>query len=383
MQGTAFQEAIESPAMMSRFQLGDPVPWFDAKTLANASINLGVVAGRWVALCFLNVLDRDAEATRALAELLGEARLFDDDHLVFYGVLTEPPQEAAQLAAVSHKALGFIADYTGDISRMFGATNASRLIVLDPLLHVYGDFPLSTPPDVLRKFLRDLPKVDDFAGVPLTAPALVVPRVFESEFCDYLIDLYEKNGGVDSGFMLDQDGKTATIVNYNLKRRHDFVIDDKGVRDQMRDRIVRRLIPAIERFFQYKPTRMDRYLVSRYDAATGGHFARHRDNVNAGARHRRFAVTINLNRDYEGGDLLFPEFGRRLYRAPHGGAIAFSTGTLHQVTPVTRGNRYAFIPFLYGEEDAQLREANNILLQSGEILYVAGRDKLFPETVAS
>jgi predicted 2-oxoglutarate/Fe(II)-dependent dioxygenase YbiX len=253
------------------------------------------------------------------------------------------------------------------------------------MLRVYGHFPLGmgTQPETLRKFLRDLPKVDDYAAVPLTAPALIVPRVFEPQFCDFLIGLYEKNGGVDSGFMLDQGGKTATIVNYNLKRRSDFVIDDPDVRASMRERIVRRLVPAIERFFQYRPTRMDRYMVSRYDADTGGHFSRHRDNVNAGARHRRFAVTINLNRDYEGGDLIFPEFGRRVYRAPHGGAIVFSTGALHQVTPMTRGSRYAFIPFLYGEEDARLREANNALLQSGETLYVGGRDQLFPEAKVS
>lgn len=360
--------------------LGDPVTWFEAQTLAGASINLGVLAGRWVVLCFLNELN-DPEVVRTLAELLGEAPLFNDDHLVFFGVLTAAPQDAAKLAAVSHKALGFITDYDGRITRMYGAMGMPRLVVLDPLQRLMCDFPLGkngTPPEILRNFLRNLPSVDEYAGVPLTAPALIVPRVFETEFCDFLINLYEEQGGVDSGFMLDKAGKTSTVFNYNLKRRTDLVINDLDVRHQMRDRIVRRLIPAIERFFQYKPTRMDRYLVSCYDSETGGHFSRHRDNVNAGARHRRFAVTMNLNTSYDGCDLIFPEFGRRTYRAPHGGAIVFSTGALHEVTPITRGKRYAFIPFLYGEEDAKQREANNALLQEGETRYVGGHDKLFP-----
>lgn len=357
---------------------GDPAPWFDAKTLAGASVNLGVVAGRWVALCFLGALDRDAEATRALAELLGEAKLFNDDHLVFYGVITEPPRETATLAEVSHKALGFIMDYDGAITRQFGAATP-RLIVLNPLLRAAAIFPIgATPPEDMRKFLRGLSAVDDYAGVPLTAPALIVPDVFERDFCDYLIGLYEKHGGVDSGFMLDKDGKTATVFNYGLKRRNDFIVDDPKVREMMRERIARRLVPAIECFFQYRPTRMDRYLVSCYEAETGGHFSRHRDNMNAGARHRRFAVSINLNRDYDGCDLIFPEFGRRLYCAPHGGAVVFSTGALHQVTPVTRGKRYAFIPFLYGEEDVKIRAANNAALQAGEAHYAEGNDKLFP-----
>jgi hypothetical protein len=58
--------------------------------------------------------------------------------------------------------------------------------------------------------------------------------------------------------------------------------------------------------------------VVRRSAGDGGHFYRHRDNINAGAQHRRFAGTINLNKDYDGSDLIFPEFGRRFYRAPHG-----------------------------------------------------------------
>jgi predicted 2-oxoglutarate/Fe(II)-dependent dioxygenase YbiX/peroxiredoxin len=368
---------------IERLEIGDPVPWFDAHTLAGASISLGVVAGRWVVLGFFNALAHP-DSGRTLAELLGEAKLFDDDHLVFYGIVTEPPAEAVQLAQVSHPALGFIVDRTGDITRQYGALGASRVMVLDPMLRLYGDFPIGPngpPVEEIRRFLRNLPKVDDAAGVPLSAPALIVPRVLEKSFCDELIGKYEDDGGVESGFMLDQGGKTATVVNHFLKSRRDLALTDPEVREKIRARVVRRLVPAIERFFQCKPTRMDRYMVSCYAADSGGHFSRHRDNINAGARHRRFAVSINLNHDYDGCDLFFPEFGRRLYRAPHGGAIVFSTGALHQVTPITRGKRYAFVPFLYGEEESRQRMANNALLQTGEGHYTGEHDRLFLEDV--
>jgi predicted 2-oxoglutarate/Fe(II)-dependent dioxygenase YbiX len=124
---------------------------------------------------------------------------------------------------------------------------------------------------------------------------------------------------------------------------------------------------------------MDRYIVACYDADVGGHFHRHRDNVNAGARHRRFALSINLNNDFEGGDLIFPEFGRRTYRPPVGGAIVFSCGALHQVLPVTRGRRFAFLAFLYGEDDARERKTNNAKLHDGEQQYLGDQDRLFPE----
>ena len=79
---------------------------------------------------------------------------------------------------------------------------------------------------------------------------------------------------------------------------------------------------------------------------------------------------------------MFPEFGRKVYRPPEGGALVFSCGALHQVTPVTKGRRYAFLAFLHGEEDAKRRVANNARLHVGEQPYTGERDRLFPEDVA-
>ena len=70
-------------------------------------------------------------------------------------------------------------------------------------------------------------------------------------------------------------------------------------------------------------------------------------------------VTLNLNTgEYEGGLLRFPEFGRQTYEPPLGGAIVFSCSLLHEALPVTAGERYAFLPFLYDDAAAKLREAN-------------------------
>ena len=97
-----------------------------------------------------------------------------------------------------------------------------------------------------------------------------------------------------------------------------------------------------------------------YEIGPGkGHFRPHRDNTTFGTAHRRFAVTINLNaEEYEGGNLCFPEFGQRTYRAPTGGAIVFSCSLLHEALPVTSGKRYAFLPFLYDEAGKKIRDAN-------------------------
>jgi peroxiredoxin len=367
-------------------RLGDPVPGFTAPTVTGGTVSLHVDAGRWVALAFLGSL-AEPRAAQELAELLGAAALFKEDHLVCYGILTAPPAAAAlqQLAAISGPSLAFIADYDGAISATYGARGAPRTIVLDPLQHAVADIPWDHPQGhaaVLRQALRELPPVDQSAGVPLFAPALLVPRVFDFALCDLLVRLYDAMGGEESGFLLDREGKTATVVDHRLKRRRDLRIVDPDLNRAMREQIARRLVPEIERFLGFRATRMDRCLVSCYDSATGGYFFRHRDNLNAGAEHRRFAVSINLNRDFDGCELMFPEFGRQRYRPPVGGAIVFSCGMLHEVTPVTRGKRYAFVPFLYGEAEAALRERNNARLAQGESLYVEGEDRLQPMAAA-
>jgi predicted 2-oxoglutarate/Fe(II)-dependent dioxygenase YbiX/peroxiredoxin len=388
LEGTAvFRELIMTDRILgeSRIILGDPVPRFSAPLVTGGSFDLHVSAGRWVVLSFLGS-PSDPRAAVELANLLSQAELFGDDHMLVGCVFTERPDDVAKYAGIGNNGLLFLADYDGAISRSFGALNTPRTIVLDPMLRAVADIAWDFAQGhaaTVAGVLRSLPAVDDSAGVPMSAPALIVPRVFSFELCDFLIQFYNDQGGEDSGFQFDIDGKTATLSNWRLKRRSDVIVAAPEARDLIRSQIVRRLLPEIERYFQFQATRMDRYIVACYDSEVGGHFHRHRDNVNAGAQHRRFAVSINLNNDFDGCDLMFPEFGRKVYRPPEGGALVFSCGALHQVTPVTRGRRYAFLAFVYGEEDAKRREANNARLHAGERQYLGTQDRLFPELAPS
>jgi predicted 2-oxoglutarate/Fe(II)-dependent dioxygenase YbiX len=352
--------------------------------IGGSLFDLHVFGGRWVVLAFLGS-PLDPRSDEAIAALRRDADLFDDDRIVVRGVFTSPPADVTKYAAISSKAFSFVIDQGGLISHAYGAGNMPRTIVLDPLLRAIADVPWDFPAghaQTLHDVLRGLPSVEDSAGVPLTAPTLIVPRVFDFPLCEFLVQFYEQHGGEDSGFYLDVDGKTTVAVDYRLKRRNDLVLAHPQVREIVRSQITRRLLPPLERYFQFAATRIDRYVVSCYDSAIGGHFYRHRDNMNAGAEHRRFAVSINLNKDYDGCDVIFPEFGRRAYRAPYGGAIVFSCGALHEVTPVTRGRRYAFLTFLYGEADAAKREANNARLHDEDLHYTGAFDRLFPERAA-
>jgi predicted 2-oxoglutarate/Fe(II)-dependent dioxygenase YbiX len=61
----------------------------------------------------------------------------------------------------------------------------------------------------------------------------------------------------------------------------------------------------------------------------------------------------------------FPEYSPKGIKMPAGGAVVFSCSLLHQVSAVTTGRRFAFLPFLYDDEAAKIREQNNKFLGDG------------------
>ena len=65
------------------------------------------------------------------------------------------------------------------------------------------------------------------------------------------------------------------------------------------------------------------------------------------------ALTLNLNSDeYDGGELMFPEYGDYRHKPPAGAAVVFSCSLLHEALPVTRGQRFALLSFLLDPADA-------------------------------
>jgi predicted 2-oxoglutarate/Fe(II)-dependent dioxygenase YbiX len=101
--------------------------------------------------------------------------------------------------------------------------------------------------------------------------------------------------------------------------------------------------------FQTGVSQREPYRIVRYDSASGGVLHAHRDNSTKETAHRRFTMTINLNAgDYEGGALRFREYGDHLYEVERGTAVIWSAALLHEVMPVTRGDRFVLGVHMYG-----------------------------------
>jgi len=342
------------------FNPGDPVPLFRASVGDAREFNLDSAAGRYVMVLFVGTAGHKL-IRQALERVVAQADLFDDIRHTLFVVTTDP----ADRATLSFPRPGMrpVWDFDRAISRAYGLIDpAGRCaplgLLLDPTLRVIGATGLDGF-DGLVETARGLPPMDAHAGVELIAPILLVPRVFERDFCARLVEHYRAGETADSGFMREIDGLTVAVSDHGFKRRRDCAIDDPELAGQCRDRIQRRLLPEIRRCMQFTATRIERYIVARYGADEGGFFRPHRDDTTAGTAHRKFAVTMNLNaEDFTGGELRFQEFGNRLYRCPTGGAIVFSCSLMHEAMPVRSGERFAFLPFLYDEEGAAIRERN-------------------------
>lgn len=344
---------------------GDAAPWFFARSTNNPRYMFHTAAGRYVLLGFFGAARRP-EVAEALGLLAAQRDRFDDRQICLFGVSVDPSDETEGRLQQSLPGIRHFWDFDLAVSKLYGATRSDAVpgptlayrsywLLLDPMLRVLRAMPITATAEMMALIASLLP----LAQESQTAPVLVLPRVLEPELCRELIARYESGETQDSGFMRDVDGKTTLLLDHSHKRRADYHIADEQLQAALRLRLQRRLIPEIAKAFQFQVTRMERYIVSCYDGASGGHFRPHRDNTTKGTAHRRFAVTINLNaEDYEGGDLRFPEFGPRTYRAPTGGAVVFACSLLHEALPVIKGKRYAFLPFLYDDAAAKVREEN-------------------------
>lgn len=352
--------------------VGEPAPWFTCRTPGNSRYVFDSVGGRFIVLSFFESAAR-ADAAKLLDAVRSRRARFDDVNLAFFGVSCDPEDERSGRLRDEVPGIRYVYDLDRKVSGLYGAAppgGAYRAVtyVIDPMLRVCAALVWRADDDshvnTLIEMLDRIPRLPPAHTAIPQAPVLVLPYVFEPALCKALMEYYDARGGEESGFMLDDDGRTVKALDPEHKRRRDCVIEDPRLKHACMVRVRDRLLPEVQKAFQFRATRMERYIVGCYDAAEGGHFRAHRDNTTLGTAHRRFAVSVFLNSGgYQGGQLRFPEYGNALYSVPAGGAVVFSCGLLHEAMPVTQGKRYVFLPFLYDEEARRLREENLKYLQ--------------------
>lgn len=353
------------------FDIGVPAPMFVGKTTTNEHYQFHSVGGRYIVLSFLGDLRVDILAKTYQDILKKGHQYFDDENVAFFAISTQ--QETESLLQERIPGIRFFKDYDKKISVLYRALDTEDdtqyrpySVILNPNLtirHVLFFKKEEDHASRLIDLIKQLPIKEEFAGVKMHAPILIIPNVFPINFCNEMIDYYHKIGGVPSGYMIKRDGYSVYNHDSSFKRRSDCTIDDESIKERMRHYLSTKVRPQVKKAYHFDLEYIERYIVACYTAEEKGYFKAHRDNTTPATLHRNFACTINLNDDFEGGELLFPEYGTNLYKPPLGAALIFSCSILHEAQPVTKGIRYCTLPFFYNEAGKNIREENIHLLK--------------------
>lgn len=362
-----------------KFRSGDFLPPFIAESPINPRFEFAAAAGRTVILAFIGSATRDGSpaAIRALRSI--ETELHRRGILIYFVTADATDRQTDAMESADRRTMPFwdtdlaIHDLYGMIQRGDEPENRrarlrSGCFVIGRnlrLIEFLSFAPLDSFVQRVAATVHRIPRTPPKARVGGHAPVLQVPDVFDRDFCRHLIAGYEADGGGPSGVMRDVNGITTGFLDHSVKRRRDAVVRDPDTLRRIRHDLHRRLIGEIRKVFAFEASRVERFIVGCYDAEDHGFFQAHRDNGGPGTAHRRFAVSINLNaEEFEGGELWFPEYGPHLYKPETGGAVVFSCSLLHEARPVTRGRRYAFLPFLFDDAAAKIRQANRAYLST-------------------
>ena len=227
------------------------------------------------------------------------------------------------------------------------------VVVLDPNLrvaathvHRHGDATVAQ----VSAAVADARITGDGSTVRRHAPVLLVPDALDAPLRTRLIDLWRSSDTTETGVEATVAGHRSETTDRARKRRRDHTVRDPELLRTLSSHVGRRVMPEIRKAFAYEAKRFEGFKIGCYTADDAGFFTAHRDNLSAATAHRKFALTLNLNEDYEGGELRFPEYGPDRYRPAAGEALVFSGAHLHEVLPVTRGQRFVLLSFLFGDE---------------------------------
>jgi len=221
-----------------------------------------------------------------------------------------------------------------------------KLLVLDPNQRVLVQFPISEPKQDIHASINAVKALLDAPQPPATtlqygAPALLMNNLIDLDLCSRLIENWKKDhqeGQVN-------DGK-SNAPDASIKKNREHVVRDPDLFREIASTIGPRIAPELEKAFNFEQRlRFEAFTVLSYSDDREDFFAPHRDNLRQ-TQKRRFAMSLNLNEGYEGGELWFPEYGKHKYLPAAGAGVIFSCSLLHEALPVTKGQRWVMVTFM-------------------------------------
>ena len=182
--------------------------------------------------------------------------------------------------------------------------------------------------------LRKLKEFDPISYLPnqVHIPYLLIENALDNELLAKVIEFYNTK---------KSQGKLVSHQHSTKDRLH--VHPDAELEKEIDHKISRSVLPELKKVFYFDAEYRETYKICSYNAETSGRFHAHRDTPSP-FQHRKYALSLFLNDDYEGGEFVLPEYGLKL-KPKANTAFIFPGINTHQVLPVTKGSRMTIISF--------------------------------------
>lgn len=319
------------------------------------------LAGKYLILIFVSQFDNDL----VQQELAGFAAQTDKlQSLNAIPLIISASSDAAQNKSFKRKLrleLPILGDPSGAVHAAYGLHKGSTdprasvlcSVLLTPLGQIRSYLDASNTKGHAEQMVEQLQNAAVAAEAqwqPPHAPVLMIPKVLQPEECAALIQSVENNStfAVDKNEWKEATGNVAVpLYEYDRQDRMNLFIRDQSAISFIDERLATRVNPMIKKVFAFDVKQREELHIARYEGTRGGMHMGHRDNITPETSNRRFAISVSLSDDYEGGEICFREFSSRGYRGPIGTATIFSSSLLHEVMETTKGVRHVLISHLY------------------------------------
>ena len=210
-----------------------------------------------------------------------------------------------------------------------------NILIMDNKLHVYITTPNRRIISIVNcDKLIEMTKfnIDDYLPKEVHIPYLLIENALDNNLLKKVINFYNQK---------KIEGKLIAHQHGTKDRLH--VHPDAELEKELDHKISRSILPELRKVFYFDAEYRELYKICSYDAETSGRFHPHRDTP-APFQHRKYALSLFLNDDYEGGEFVLPEYGLKV-KPKANTAFIFPGISTHQVLPVTKGSRMTIISF--------------------------------------
>lgn len=174
-------------------------------------------------------------------------------------------------------------------------------------------------------------------------------NIFTPEECGIIIDEYRDSHSWHSARVGSKSSENYDIRNCDIINMSESCVINENV-DQRKsidtmifERVNKALLRYCDKFPLCRVANDSGYDLLRYK--TGGFYKQHTDSFKE--QPRTVAMSINLNGDYVGGELVFFD-GKLHVRGGVGSVVMFPANFMypHQILDVTKGTRYSIVTWL-------------------------------------